>query len=49
MANCLRPVTASSASIRLRGVPTTENCARGFNCATTDLVRDTAAERVSEP
>ena len=49
IANCLRPVTASSASIRRCGVPTSLSCDCGLSFAAAGLLSLTAAFDASEP
>ena len=47
--NVLRPVTASSASIRFCGVPISANADVGFSCTDNGVVVAAAAATVSEP
>lgn len=49
MANCLRPVTAASASMRPRGVPMTPNCAGFFRVTGMRTVVRLAAFTASSP
>ena len=49
IANCLRPVTMSSASIRFCAVPSTVNADAGLSSTFVDVSVDAAAGTASEP